>query len=224
MTPEALIDGAARVEPARPRRRRLPDGPQGVADRPRQSAEAEVPRRQRRRVGARRVQGPRGDGAACRTGCIEGCLIAAHAIESTTSSSTSAASTSAEYEILQRRASTRRAPPDCFGDVEIVVHRGAGAYICGEETALLESLEGQRGQPRPRPPFPPVQGLYDAPTQINNVVHDRDGPADHRDGRAPSSRRSASENSPRHGDLLDLRQRRARPATTSSSSARRCAS
>jgi NADH-quinone oxidoreductase subunit F len=53
--------------------------------------------------------------------------------------------------------------------VEITLHRGAGAYICGEETALLESLEGQRGQPRPRPPFPPVNGLYAAPTQINNV-------------------------------------------------------
>src|SRR4029450_2553849 len=49
------------------------------------------------------------------------------------------------------------------------VPRGAGGYTCGEETALLDSLEGKRGQPRPRPPFPPVQGLYDAPTQINNV-------------------------------------------------------
>src|SRR5262249_34433315 len=49
------------------------------------------------------------------------------------------------------------------------VHRGAGAYICGEETALLDSLEGKRGQPRPRPPFPPLQGLYMSPTQINNV-------------------------------------------------------
>jgi NADH-quinone oxidoreductase subunit F len=49
------------------------------------------------------------------------------------------------------------------------VHRGAGAYICGEETALLDSLEGRRGQPRPRPPFPPIQGLYMSPTQINNV-------------------------------------------------------
>src|SRR5205807_230692 len=57
-----------------------------------------------------------------------------------------------------------------FGDIDIVVHRGAGAYICGEETALLESLEGKRGQPRSRPPFPPVQGLYMAPTQINNVA------------------------------------------------------
>ncbi len=55
-----------------------------------------------------------------------------------------------------------------FG-LEVVVHRGAGAYICGEETALLESLEGYRGQPRLRPPFPAVEGLYKSPTVINNV-------------------------------------------------------
>ncbi len=54
-------------------------------------------------------------------------------------------------------------------DLEVVVHTGAGAYICGEETALLDSLEGLRGQPRLRPPFPAVAGLYAAPTVINNV-------------------------------------------------------
>ncbi len=54
-------------------------------------------------------------------------------------------------------------------DLEIVVHAGAGAYICGEETALLDSLEGRRGQPRLRPPFPAVAGLYGCPTVINNV-------------------------------------------------------
>src|ERR671930_381083 len=54
-------------------------------------------------------------------------------------------------------------------DLDLVVHRGAGAYICGEETALLESLEGYRGQPRLRPPFPAVEGLYASPTVINNV-------------------------------------------------------
>jgi NADH-quinone oxidoreductase subunit F len=54
-------------------------------------------------------------------------------------------------------------------DLEVVVHAGAGAYICGEETALLDSLEGRRGQPRLRPPFPAVAGLYAAPTVINNV-------------------------------------------------------
>ncbi|MGI9557671.1 MAG: NADH-quinone oxidoreductase subunit NuoF [Solirubrobacterales bacterium] len=53
--------------------------------------------------------------------------------------------------------------------LELVVHRGAGAYICGEETALLDSLEGKRGNPRLKPPFPAIQGLYDSPTLINNV-------------------------------------------------------
>jgi NADH-quinone oxidoreductase subunit F len=54
-------------------------------------------------------------------------------------------------------------------DVSVVVHRGAGAYICGEETALLDSLEGKRGNPRLKPPFPAIQGLYGGPTLINNV-------------------------------------------------------
>ncbi|MFM2438049.1 MAG: hypothetical protein RLZ55_866 [Actinomycetota bacterium] len=54
-------------------------------------------------------------------------------------------------------------------DVDVVVHAGAGAYICGEETALLDSLEGRRGQPRLKPPFPAVAGLYASPTVVNNV-------------------------------------------------------
>jgi NADH-quinone oxidoreductase subunit F len=54
-------------------------------------------------------------------------------------------------------------------DLDVVVHSGAGAYICGEETALLDSLEGFRGQPRLKPPFPAVAGLYACPTVVNNV-------------------------------------------------------
>jgi NADH-quinone oxidoreductase subunit F len=54
-------------------------------------------------------------------------------------------------------------------DLDVTLHAGAGAYICGEETALLDSLEGYRGQPRLRPPFPAVAGLYASPTVINNV-------------------------------------------------------
>ncbi len=54
-------------------------------------------------------------------------------------------------------------------DLDLIIHRGAGAYICGEETALLESLEGRRGQPRLRPPFPATHGLYGKPTVVNNV-------------------------------------------------------
>ena len=54
-------------------------------------------------------------------------------------------------------------------DLDVTVHAGAGAYICGEETALLDSLEGRRGQPRLRPPFPAIAGLYASPTVVNNV-------------------------------------------------------
>ena len=54
-------------------------------------------------------------------------------------------------------------------DFDIIVHRGAGAYICGEETALIESLEGNKGQPRNKPPFPAMAGLYSCPTTVNNV-------------------------------------------------------
>ncbi len=99
---------------------------------------------------------------------IEGCLITAHAIESKAVFIYIRGEYLAEYEILARAVEEARGA-GLFEDVDVVLHRGAGAYICGEETALLDSLEGKRGQPRPRPPFPPVTGLYDAPTQINNV-------------------------------------------------------
>jgi NADH-quinone oxidoreductase subunit F len=99
---------------------------------------------------------------------IEGCLITAHAILSRHVFIYIRGEYEAEYEVLQRAVDDAR-EAGLFGDIEITVHRGAGAYICGEETALLDSLEGKRGQPRPRPPFPPIQGLYMSPTQINNV-------------------------------------------------------
>jgi len=99
---------------------------------------------------------------------IEGCLISAHAIEAREVFIYIRGEYLREYEILQAAVDEAR-KARLFGRVSIIVHRGAGAYICGEETALLDSLEGRRGQPRPRPPFPPIQGLYSAPTQINNV-------------------------------------------------------
>ena len=99
---------------------------------------------------------------------IAGSLIAAHAIGSKDVFIYIRGEYLTEYEILAKAVEDAR-DAGRFGDVRVVVHRGAGAYICGEETALLDSLEGRRGQPRPRPPFPPVQGLYAAPTQINNV-------------------------------------------------------
>jgi len=99
---------------------------------------------------------------------IEGCLIAAHAIGSTNVFVYIRGEYAAEYDVLKQAADEVR-DADLLGGVTLVIHRGAGAYICGEETALLDSLEGKRGQPRPRPPFPPIAGLYGAPTLINNV-------------------------------------------------------
>ncbi len=81
-------------------------------------------------------------------------------------------------------------------DLELVVHAGAGAYICGEETALLDSLEGRRGQPRLRPPFPAVAGLYACPTVVNNVESIASVPVDHRSTASTGSGRWAREKSP----------------------------
>jgi len=99
---------------------------------------------------------------------IEGCLIAAHAIGSKNVFIYIRGEYLAEFEIL-RGALDETREAGLLDGVTIVLHRGAGAYICGEETALLESLEGKRGQPRSKPPFPAVQGLYASPTLINNV-------------------------------------------------------
>ena len=80
-------------------------------------------------------------------------------------------------------------------DLELVVHRGAGAYICGEETALLDALEGKRGNPRLKPPFPAVQGLYGGPTLINNVETLSNVPGS--SPRAPSGSRGSAPSSRR---------------------------
>ncbi len=100
---------------------------------------------------------------------IEGCLITAHAIDSQHVFIYIRGEYSGPYEILVSALEELKTRPEIRGDVTIVVHRGAGAYICGEETALLESLEGKRGQPRSKPPFPAVSGLYASPTVVNNV-------------------------------------------------------
>ncbi|WP_068149912.1 NADH-quinone oxidoreductase subunit NuoF [Rhodococcoides corynebacterioides] len=107
---------------------------------------------------------------------IEGMIIAAYAIRS----SRAFVYLRGEVVPVLRRLQTAVAEAydagylgsDILGsgfDLELVVHAGAGAYICGEETALLDSLEGRRGQPRLRPPFPAVAGLYAGPTVVNNV-------------------------------------------------------
>ena len=80
------------------------------------------------------------------------------------------------YRILEQAIAEARAAghlgKNIYGsgfDLEIYVHRGAGAYICGEETGLIESLEGKRGWPRIKPPFPAVEGAFRKPTVVNNV-------------------------------------------------------
>ncbi|MEX2210928.1 MAG: NADH-quinone oxidoreductase subunit NuoF [Gaiellaceae bacterium] len=99
---------------------------------------------------------------------LEGCLIAAHAIESRNVFIYLRGEYLDVFEVLRAAVDEAKAA-GLLADVTVVIHRGAGAYICGEESALLESLEGKRGQPRSRPPFPAVAGLYASPTLINNV-------------------------------------------------------
>ena len=99
---------------------------------------------------------------------LEGCLIAAHGIQSQHVFVYIRGEYEREFEVLRDSLEAMR-KAGLLGDVTVVVHRGAGAYICGEETALLESLEGKRGQPRTKPPFPAIAGLYAAPTAVNNV-------------------------------------------------------
>jgi NADH-quinone oxidoreductase subunit F len=107
---------------------------------------------------------------------IEATVVSAHAIRSKTAFVYIRGEFHEGYRILDRALQEATAAGyvgrNILGtgvDVDIVIHRGAGAYECGEETALLESLEGKRGQPRIRPPFPAVVGLYGCPTIINNV-------------------------------------------------------
>jgi NADH-quinone oxidoreductase subunit F len=99
---------------------------------------------------------------------LEGCLIAAHAISSQHVFVYIRGEYEQEFEVLRDSLEAMR-KAGLLGGVTVVLHRGAGAYICGEETALLESLQGNRGQPRSKPPFPAIAGLYAAPTAVNNV-------------------------------------------------------
>ncbi len=107
---------------------------------------------------------------------IEGIILSSYAIECHTAyiyarGEFATAARTLDYAIAQAYAAGFLGK-DILGsgfDLDIYVHRGAGAYICGEETALMESLEGKIGQPRLKPPFPAVAGLYGKPTIINNV-------------------------------------------------------
>ena len=100
---------------------------------------------------------------------VEGCIIACHAIRA------KHAFIYIRGEVTQVARRMNQAIADAYAagilgnGIDVVLHVGAGAYICGEETALLDSLEGFRGQPRLRPPFPAIAGLYARPTVVNNV-------------------------------------------------------
>ena len=100
---------------------------------------------------------------------VEGCIIACHAIRS------KHAFIYIRGEVTHVARRLNQAIADAYAagilgnGIDVVLHVGAGAYICGEETALLDSLEGFRGQPRLRPPFPAIAGLYARPTVVNNV-------------------------------------------------------
>ena len=107
---------------------------------------------------------------------LEGCLIAARAIHANTCYiyirgeyyNEAVALQKAIDEAYEAKLLGKNAAGSGW-DLDIYIHRGAGAYICGEETALLESIEGNKGQPRLKPPFPALIGLYGCPTIINNV-------------------------------------------------------
>jgi NADH-quinone oxidoreductase subunit F len=107
---------------------------------------------------------------------VEGCLIAgfamkAHAAYIYVRGEFYNEAVNLRQAVAQAREAGLIGPNACGTgwDFEIYVHRGAGAYICGEETALLESLEGKKGMPRLKPPFPAGSGLYGCPTTVNNV-------------------------------------------------------
>jgi NADH-quinone oxidoreductase subunit F len=106
---------------------------------------------------------------------IEGCLIASYAMQAHACYIYIRGEYVREREVLEE-AIAQAYKAKLVGknnvhgwDFDIYVHHGAGAYICGEETALLESLEGKKGQPRLKPPFPAGAGLYGCPTTVNNV-------------------------------------------------------
>jgi NADH-quinone oxidoreductase subunit F len=107
---------------------------------------------------------------------LEGIAIASYAIHSHTAYIYIRGEFVREARILEEALEEAREGgylgPNILGsgyDLEVYVHRGAGAYICGEETALIESIEGKRGLPRLKPPFPAVVGLFGCPTVVNNV-------------------------------------------------------
>jgi NADH-quinone oxidoreductase subunit F len=99
---------------------------------------------------------------------LEGTAIAAHAIRAEVAYIYVRGEFTEPLAILEK-ALAEASTAGVFGDIKVYLHRGAGAYICGEETALMNSIEGKRGNPRIKPPFPAAVGVFGMPTTINNV-------------------------------------------------------
>ena len=99
---------------------------------------------------------------------LEGSAITAHAIRAKTVYIYVRGEFTEPLAILEQAIAEANAAK-LFGDIRMFLHRGAGAYICGEETALMNSIEGKRGNPRIKPPFPAAAGVFGMPTTINNV-------------------------------------------------------
>jgi NADH-quinone oxidoreductase subunit F len=99
---------------------------------------------------------------------LEGTAIAAHAIQAEVAYVYIRGEFTEPWAAMEKALAEARAAK-VFGGIQIYLHRGAGAYICGEETALMNSIEGKRGNPRIKPPFPAAAGLFGLPTTINNV-------------------------------------------------------
>ncbi len=99
---------------------------------------------------------------------LEGAAIAAHAIQAEVVYIYIRGEFTEPWAVMER-ALAEAAAAGVFGAIKLYLHRGAGAYICGEETALMNSIEGKRGNPRIKPPFPAAAGVFGMPTTINNV-------------------------------------------------------
>src|SRR3989475_2568046 len=99
---------------------------------------------------------------------LEGSAIAAHAIQAEVVYVYIRGEFTEPWDFMAR-ALAEANDARVFGAIKIYLHRGAGAYICGEETALMNSIEGKRGNPRIKPPFPAAAGVFGMPTTINNV-------------------------------------------------------
>ena len=185
MTPQEVIDDHQGFRPARPRRRRLPHRPEVELCRSSNQADQKY-------VCCNADEGD--PGAFMDRSVLEGdphavleaMAIAGYAI----GASQGYIYVRAEYPIAVKRLQIAidqareygLLGKDIFGtgfDFDIELRLGAGAFVCGEETALMTSIEGKRGEPRPRPPFPAVKGLFGKPTILNNVETYANIAADH---------------------------------------------